>query len=292
MKPAPFEYFAPDTLDEALSLLAKYGDEAKILAGGQSLVPMMNFRLAKPECLIDVNRIPNLSYVEQANGTLRIGALTRHRTLENSALLRESNGLASEAVRLIGHPAIRTRGTAGGSISHADPTAELCALLAVMEGSVRAVGGHGTRTIPSDKFFLSYFTTWLEPTEMCVEIILPAMPRGAGWAFEEFTRRHGDFCVVGVAVVVQADDRGKCTTARIVLAGVGPTPVRADAAEQLLRGEPLTDTVLAEAGRIAAEHIDPESDLHASSAYRRHLARVLSVRALARARDILANQRR
>src|SRR5579872_7366249 len=269
MKPAPFEYFAPATVDEALSLLGQYGDDAKILAGGQSLVPMMNFRLAKPACLIDINRLPNMSYIDQSNGTLRIGALTRHRSVEKSALVLEKNGLAVEAVRLIGHPAIRARGTVVGSIAHADPTAELCTLLAAMDGSVQAIGLNGKRSIPWQEFFLSYFTTSLEPTEICAEIRLPVLPDGAGFAFEEFTRRHGDFGIVGVAVVLQSDVQGKCAAARLAVAGAGPTPVRATDAEQFLKGESLTDRVFEEAGQRAAARVDPDSDLHATGEYRR-----------------------
>ena len=289
MKPAPFEYFTPATIDEALSLLEQYGDEAKILAGGQSLVPMMNFRLVKPSCLVDINRIANLSYIEQSNGTLRVGALTRHRSLEKSALVREKNGLALEAVRLIGHPAIRARGTAGGSVAHADPTAELCTLLAVMGGSVQAVGPQGKRLIPWQDFFLSYFTTSLEPTEICAEIVLPVLPPGAGWAFEEFTRRHGDFSIVGVAVVIEADQQGRCAEARLAVGGAGPTPIRATAAEQFLKGEALTDRVFEEAGRHAAGQMDPDSDLHATAEYRKQLIGVMATRALTRAHGRMAN---
>ena len=283
MKPAPFEYFTPSTIEETIALLEKYGDDAKLLAGGQSLVPMMNFRLVRPQCLIDINKLPNLSSIERVNGQLRIGALTRHRSLERSVLVREANGLAFEATQLIGHPAIRSRGTIGGSISHADPTAELCTLLAVMDGSVVAAGPSGKRDIPWQDFFLSYFTTSLEPTEMCVQITLPVLPPGAGWAFEEFTRRHGDFGIVGVAVVLQSDDRGNCSEARIAIAGAGPTPVRATGAEQLLKGVSLEGRAFEEAGQQAAAEVDPDSDLHASAEYRRQLIKVMTTRALAKA---------
>jgi CO/xanthine dehydrogenase FAD-binding subunit len=283
LKPARFQYFAPDTVGEVFSLLDRFGDDAKILAGGQSLVPMMNFRLVRPGSLIDINRLPNLSYIEQIDATLRIGALTRHRALERSPLIREKHGLVLEAVRLIGHPAIRARGTAGGSFAHADPTAELPAVLAAMDGSVQAVSSRGQRTIPWQDFFVSYFTTSLEPAEMCTEISLPMPPPGAGWAFEEFTRRHGDFAIAGAAAVLAAGDQGRCTLARLALAGAGPTPIRANGVEEFLHGETLSDRVLEEAGRRVAKEVDPDSDLHASREYRRHLLGVMATRALKRA---------
>ena len=283
MKPAPFEYFAPETTEEALALLEQYGEDAKILAGGQSLVPMMNFRLVKPSCLIDINRLRELSYIKRRDGTLHIGALTRHRMLERSPLIREIQGLALEAVRLIGHPAIRARGTVGGSIAHADPTAELPAVLAAMDGWIEATGPQGKRSIPWQEFFVSYFTTSLEPTELCSEIVLPVLPQGSGWAFEEFARRHGDFAMAGAAAVISIDSQRRCALSRLALAGAGPTPMRASGAEELLRGEILTDRVLEEAGRLAAEQVEPDSDLHASAEYRRQLIRVMATRALKRA---------
>ena len=285
MKPAPFEYFAPSTLDEALALLQRHGEDAKVLAGGQSLVPMMNFRLVRPKCLVDINRLSNLSYILESDGKLKIGALTRHRALENSELVRHKNGLLSEAVRLIGHPAIRTRGTAGGSVAHADPTAELPTVLAALDGDVLAVGPRGRRSIGWRGFFLSYFTTVLEATEICAEIIVPVLSPQAGYAFEEFTRRHGDFAMAGVAAVLEVDGQNRCTLARLAVAGAGPTPVRAGAAEQFLKGETLSERVLEEAGRRVAEEVDAESDLHASREYRRHLAGVMATRALRRARQ-------
>ncbi len=288
MKPAPFDYAAPATVDEAVTLLAARGDEAKILAGGQSLVPMMNFRLVRPTCLIDINRIDSLAGIAERDGRLHIGAMTRHRAVERSALVGEKNGLLAEGVRLIGHAAIRSRGTVGGSIVHADPTAELPAILAALDGAVKVVGPNGRRTIGWRDLFQTYFTTSLEPSEICEEVIIPILPPDAGWAFEEFARRHGDFAVVGIAVVLRAEG-GRCTEARIAVTGAGPTPVRAAEAEACLTGEAPTPALFEEAGRRVAEAVEPDADLHASEAYRRHLAKVLTVRALKRAAARLEN---
>jgi CO/xanthine dehydrogenase FAD-binding subunit len=285
MKPADFDYFAPTTVDEALALLDRHGEDAKILAGGQSLVPMMNFRLVRPKYLIDINRIAGLSYIKESNGDLRIGAMTRHREVERSPVVERRNGLLYEGVRLIGHGAIRARGTIGGSIVHADPTAELPSMLAALDGEVVVVGPTGRRSIKWNDFFLTYFTTSLETREICEEIVMPALPPNAGWAFEEFTHRHGDFAMVGVAAVVELNASGQCTTARLAVAGAGATPVRARRAEQFLQGQPLTAPVFEEAGRLVAQEVEPEADLHASEAFRRHLAGTMAARALVRSAE-------
>ena len=283
MKPAPFEYHTPGSVEEAVGLLNQYGEDAKILAGGQSLVPMMNFRLVRPKHLLDINHIPNLSYIKENGGKLMIGGLTRHRMLEFSPLIREKYGLLLEAVLLIGHPAIRTRGTIGGSIVHADPTAELPALLVALDGEVQVTGPNGKRSIGWRDFFVTYFTTTVEPTEMCTEVVLPMPSEKAGWAFEEFAHRHGDFGIVGVAVVIEADAKNRCTQARLAIAGGAPTPMRATAAEEFLKGKELTPQVFSEAGQKVAGEVEPDSDLHATADYRRHLAAVMTERALTRA---------
>ena len=289
MKPAPFEYFAPDTLPEALSLLAEHGDDAKILAGGQSLVPMMNFRLVRPKVLIDINRIDGLGYIDERQGRLHIGAMTRHRDVERSPLVERTNGLLFESIRYIGHSAIRTRGTIGGSIVHADPTAELPLMLATLEGEVRVAGPAGSRTIPWNELFLTYFTTSMQGDEICEEVIMPVLPKNAGWGFEEFTHRLGDFAIVGVAVIVETDGTGRCRHARVAVAGAGATPVRVRNAEAFLAGQLPTDAVFGEAARVVSAAIEPESDLHASDSFRRHLAGTLTVRALKQARTRLKN---
>jgi len=294
MKPPPFDYFAPATLEEAVALLEKHGDDAKVLAGGQSLVPLLNFRLVRPKCLVDINHIAGLDYIKESDGKLRIGALTRHRAVETSPLVRQKNGLLFEAVQLIGHPAIRTRGTVGGSIAHADPTAELCAVMVALDGEIQAAGPGGRRrSIGWKDFFVTYFTTTLEPGEICAEVILPMLSPKAGWAFEEFAHRHGDFAIVGAAAVIEADAKNRCTQARLAISGAAPMPVRATTAEKFLQGQELTAKTLEEAGRHAAEQVEPDSDLHASAEYRQHLAAVMTTRALKRAVERLkAGERR
>ncbi len=292
MKPAPFEYFAPRTVPEALELLEEHGDDAKILAGGQSLVPMMNFRLVRPRVLVDINHVAGLSYIRETDSRLLIGAMTRHRDVERSALVERLNGLLFNSVRYIGHGAIRARGTVGGSIVHADPTAELPLMLAALDGEVRVVGPAGARTIKWDDFFLTYFTTSIESGEICEEVVIPVLPRDAAWGFEEFTHRHGDFAIVGVAAVVEVDASRRCTAARLAVAGVGATPVRMRAVEQFLTGQPLSPPVLAEAARLVSGEVQPESDLHASDAFRRDLAGTMTVRALRGAAKQLEQQER
>ena len=283
MKPVSFDYFAPTTVNEAVALLEEHGDDAKILAGGQSLVPMMNFRLVRPTCLVDINQIRDLAYIHEKDDRLHIGAITRHRDLETSTLVQQCNGLLFEGVQLIGHTAIRTRGTVGGSIIHADPTAELPAILAALDGEVRLIGPNGQRTISWRDLFVTFFTTVIEPVEICDEIIIPKLPSSAGWAFEEFTRRHGDFAVAGVAAVIVTDNNDRCTDARLAITGTAPTPIRATQAESFLVGKSLTQTTLEEAGRLVSTEVEPESDVHATANYRQHLAGALTTRALQRA---------
>lgn len=292
MKPAPFDYFVPSTLDEAVELLERHGDDAKILAGGQSLVPMMNLRLVRPSVLIDINRLPNLSFIRANNGHLHIGAMTRHRDVERSPLVQEKNGLLVEGVRLIGHGAIRARGTIGGSIVHADPTAELPALLAAADGEVGVIGPNGRRRVRWNDFFLTYFTTSLQAGEICEEVVIPSPSPNAGWAFQEFTHRHGDFAIVGVAVIVEPDASGIRAKARIAVAGAGAVPLRASRAEQFLVGQLLAEADVEEAGKLVAAQVEPESDLHASEEFRRHLAGALTTRALRSAVERLGQRTR
>ena len=284
MKPAPFEYFDPDSVEEALALLEQHGDDAKILAGGQSLVPPMNMRLAKPRVIVDINRIRSLDYLREGeDGSLRIGALTRHATIERSEWVARRWPLLSEAVKHIGHMQIRFRGTVGGSIAHADPAAALPGVLAALGGEVVARGPGGERTIPAGEFFISYLTTSLEPTEMVVEVRLPPVPAGAGHAFMEIARRHGDFALVGVAALLSLDGNGRVGWARLALIGAGPTPIRAESAERVLVGQPPSEELFRAAGQAVTREVDPTSDIHASAEYRREVAGVLVRRALGRA---------
>jgi carbon-monoxide dehydrogenase medium subunit len=282
MKPPRFEYHAPRSVDEAVGLLARYGGDAKVLAGGQSLMPLLNFRLARPAALVDVNRIGALAYVREDDGTLAFGAMTRQRTIEFSPVVARRLPLLGEATRWVGHLPIRSRGTIGGSIAHADPSAEYPAVLTALGGEVVVQGPRGRRTLTPDRLFETYLTTSLAPDELLVEVRLPASPAGAGYAFEEFARRHGDFAIIGIAALVVRDG-DRCTGARLASAGAGPVPVRLRAAEAILEREGLSEAAIAAAAARAAELVDPDSDVHASAAYRRHLTRVLTGRALKRA---------
>ena len=282
MKPPKFDYHAPTTVEQALDLLGRYGGDAKVLAGGQSLMPLLNFRLGRPAALVDLNRIPSLAYVREQDGQVRFGAMTRQRTIEFSPVVRERVPLLGEATRWVGHLPIRTRGTIGGSIAHADPAAEYPAVLTALEGEVVARGPKGERVVKAKDLFQTYLATSLTPDEILVEVRMPAMPAGAGYALEEFARRHGDFAIVGIAAVV-VKDGARCTLARLATAGAGPVPLRLRAAEEILERDGLTDSAIEAASRRASELVSPDSDIHASADYRRHLTGVLTKRALKRA---------
>ena len=282
MKPPKFDYHAPRTLDEALALLTRYDGEAKILAGGQSLMPLLNFRLSRPAALVDLNRIPALAYIKEVDGSLRFGAMTRQRAIEFSPVVARRLPLLTEATRWVGHLPIRTRGTIGGSIAHADPSAEYPAVLTALDGEVVARGPKGERVLKPRDFFQTYLTTSLAADEILTEVRLPATPAGAGFAFEEFSRRHGDFAIIGIAAVIVREG-SRCTMARLATAGAGPIPVRLRAAEEILEREGLGDDALARAAAKAQELVQPDGDIHASADYRRHLTGVLTGRAVKRA---------
>jgi aerobic carbon-monoxide dehydrogenase medium subunit len=283
MKPAPFTYAAPSTLEEAITLLGEYGDDVKLLAGGQSLMPMLNLRLARPQYIVDLNRIPGLEYVMERDGGLAVGALTRQRSLERAPSVLQRYPLVHEATTLIGHRAIRNRGTVGGSIAHADPAAELPAVLVAYGGSVQVQGPRSTRQIAAADFFRAYLTTALEPDEVLTEVRLPTPPSGTGWCFMEESRRHGDFAMAGVAVLLTLDRARQCTHVAVVLCGVGSVPHQVAAAPALLLGHPVDAVRLRDVAQAAASEIEPESDLHASAEFRRHLSTVLIQRALRQA---------
>jgi carbon-monoxide dehydrogenase medium subunit len=284
MKPPSFDYADPRTLGEAVSLLAAHAGEAKILSGGQSLMPLLNMRLARPELLVDLAKVPGLDYIREADGALAIGAMTRQRSVEFSELVKSRHPLLHAATMHIAHPQNRNQGTVGGSLAHADPAAEYPAVAAVLDAEFRAVGPNGERTIGASDFFVTYLTTALEPTEILVEVRLPALPPRTGWSFLEVARRHGDFAMAGVVATVTLDGAGKCSAGRIVLFGVGDKPIRASAAEQMLAGTKPDERSFAEAGEKASSEIaEPLSDVHAPGEYRRDLARVLTRRALAEA---------
>ena len=282
MKPPPFEYYAPTTVEEALINLSEHGYDAKALAGGQSLIPTMNFRLAQPSVLVDLNNISELFYIRpDENGGLRLGAMTRHSQVERSALVSERAPLIYEAMPKISTPQIRNRGTFGGSIAHADPSAELGAISIALGGRFRLRNQTGERWVQANEFFIGMFTTLLEPDELLVEASFPNMPPRTGWALKEVARRPHDFALVGVAAVVTLDNNNLCQKARIVFLSVGDGPVEALRAAETLTGQTLTPEIIqAAADTAATADIDPGSDIHASAEYRRRLAEVLTRRAL------------
>jgi len=280
VKPPPFEYLAPRSLDEAVAALAEHGDEAKAMAGGQSLVPLLAFRLARPSVVVDLNGIPGLDGARLDGETLELGALTRQRDVERLAGLRQRCPMVVEAVEQVGHVAIRNRGTVGGSLAHADPAAEWTALALALDAELDLTGPSGTRTVPAREFLVSTFLTVLEPDELVTGVRLHVPNGRSGSCFTELSRRHGDFALAGVGALVTLDEGGIVTDARLALIGVGETAVRAEAAEQALRGHPPTAEVLAEAARAVEGELDPNSDIHASADYRRHVAGVLVRRAL------------
>ena len=281
MKPAPFAYHRTHSVGEAVALLADLGDEAKILAGGLSLVPMMNFRLARPSALIDVTQVEGLSYLRAGSG-LRIGALTTHRTVETSRdpAVLGSYGVLPRSARWIGHYPIRSRGTFGGSIAHADPASEWCLLAVLLDAQVVLTGPQGQRAVPAAEFLQGYYTTAASPDEMITELWFPRPEPHA--VLTEFAPRQGDFAVVAAAVALDADD-GVCRSGRVVLGGVGPQPVQVEAGA--LAGQPAVPATWQAMGEHAATQIDPADDTHGGSEYRRRLAATLVARALAEASE-------
>ena len=283
MKPAPFDYVAPTSLGEAAAVLRDHPDEAKIIAGGQSLVPMMNFRLARPELLVDIGKLDELRYIRQEGSWLAIGALTTEHAVETSEQVAAACPILAEASRWIGHTAIRHRGTIGGSLAHSDPAAEYPLAAALLDAVVTVTGDDGTRMVPFSEFCLGHFTTALSEAEIITEVRFPVLRPGTGWAFLELARRSGDFAMASAAVTLRLDG-GTVAEARVALGGAGPTPVRARQAEALLHGLPLTDELLTEAAGQAAAEAKPSSDLHGSADFRRHLCQVLALRGLKEAR--------
>jgi CO/xanthine dehydrogenase FAD-binding subunit len=285
MKPALFEYEEPATVDEALDLLARYGDDCKVLAGGQSLVPLMNFRLSRPARLIDLNRIDALAHITVEGGHLVIGAMTRHSQLEHSAEVAARWPLLTQAVSWVGHSQIRNRGTVGGSVAHADPAAELPAAFAALDATFQVRSRRGDRSLPWRDFFQSEFTTALKADELVVAIEVPAPAAGTGVAFVEFARRHGDFALGGAAVTLRLDKAGRCSDATIALLAAGPAPVRATASEEQLRGTTLDMPSIEAAAATAVRGLRPTADIHGSTEYRIGLLQVMTERALRQAAE-------
>lgn len=283
MKPPTFEYFDPRSEAEALALLGEHGADAKVLAGGQSLMPMLNLRLLRPHCLVDINGVASLAYIREEGGELAIGAGTRQRALERSDAVRRAAPLLHLAMPFIAHFQIRNRGTIGGSLSHADPAAELPAVVAALGATVVLRDARGERRMTPAQFFTGYLTTALEPDEVLAEIRIPIQPAGTGSAFHEVNRRHGDFAIAAAAAWVRLDARGRCLAARVALAGVHGSPYSHEPTERALVGSALSPVDLEAAARALTAELKPHEDLHASAAYRREAARVLAQRALAEA---------
>ena len=284
MKPAPFEYHVPDSINQAVALFSRYGGEAKILAGGQSLVPAMNFRVVQPSVLIDLNRVGELSYIREDGNVLRIGSMARERQLEFDLSIVKRTPLLNEAVPFIAHPQIRNRGTIGGSIVNADPAAELPVLMLALNARLKARNVSSERWINAQDFFVGMFTTALAEDEILVEIELPFSPNRTGWAFMEVAPRAGDYAMMGVAVLVTLDEAGKCKAAKLVYLNAGEGPVEAKEAEKLLEGETLNDELIeSAASKASQEEINPFGNVHTSPEFQRHLANVLTKKALKQA---------
>jgi len=277
----PFEYAAPATLDEALAMLHEHGDEAKILAGGQSLIPILQYRLARPRVVVDINGLP-FGTIAADNGRLRLGALVRHHELEESDVIAQRCPVLAEAARLIGNVRVRALGTVGGSLAHADPAAELAMVMTALDAELAIASSSGRRTLASREFFTGPLTTALATDEIVTAIDVPAM-REYGWAVEEISRRAGDFAIVAAGALVRLDRAGRIDDARIAFGGVADRPVHARGTEDALRGREPTPETLARAAQVARDALDPPSDAFVSAAYRRHLAGVLCRRALTRA---------
>lgn len=284
MKPAPFEYHVPDSIDQALELFHEHAEAAKILAGGQSLVPAMNFRVVQPSMLIDLNRLKELDYVHEEGECLRIGAMTRERTLEFDAQIANHSPLLHEAAPSIAHPQIRNRGTIGGSIVNADPAAELPVLMIALNARLRAGNSSSERWIDAKDFFVGMFTTALEPDEILLEIEVPFLSPRTGWSFMEVAPRAGDYALMGVAALVTLDESGICQYARLVYLNAGDGPIDASESSQLLTGETIKDELIDSAARLASEkEIHPFGNVHTSPEFQRHLANVLTRKTLKQA---------
>ncbi|MBV9272341.1 MAG: xanthine dehydrogenase family protein subunit M [Verrucomicrobia bacterium] len=283
MIPPAFDYSRPQTLSEAVALLQQYGDTAKILSGGQSLIPMMKMRLARPEYLIDINQIADLRYIKEDNGYLKIGGLTREADLESSELIRSKYPIILDTASVIADPQVRNLATVGGNLAHGDPANDHPATMLALEAEVIAVGPRGARSIPVKEFFLGVFTTALEHGEILTEVRLPVPGERSGGAYFKLERKVGDFATVGVATQVTLDGEGVCRRAGIGLTNVGATPLKAGSAEEFLRGKALDEENIKRAADLAAEAAEPSSDLRGPADYKLAMIRELTKRALTRA---------
>jgi carbon-monoxide dehydrogenase medium subunit len=284
MKPTAFDYFAPTSLEAVLDLKAEHGEDAKPLAGGQSLIPTMNFRVSQPSILLDLNGVDSLRFVREDGDELRIGAMTTQTVIERSDLVLKHQPLISETVPNIAHPQIRNRGTFGGSLAHADPASEAPVIALALNAKFKAESTEGERWIEAKDFLITMFTVDLAPDEILTEIAFPAFPKKTGWSFMEIARRHGDYAMAGLAAIVTLADDGTCEQARLVYLNVGDKAMDAIKAAESLVGEEITEASVREAAEIAGEQeIDPFGSVHATPEYQRHLSKVLTQRALLKA---------
>ena len=288
MKPAPFDYILATSLDHALRLKAEHGDEASFLAGGQSLIPAMNFRLARPQVVIDINCVEGLARVDRSGSNIRLGAMTRYCALERDGDFLKACPLFADALPHIAHVAIRNRGTVGGNLSHADPASELPAVAMAMDARMRIKSSRGERELAASDFFVGLLTTDIRPDEMLVEIVLPKSPPRSGSCFVELARRRGDFALAGVAAIVTLNDDDRCTSVRLALCGVGETPVDASGAAASLIGQKCTEAAIDTVAGDVQKAVNPLGSVHASSDYQRHIAGVLTRRAIMTACERIA----
>ena len=287
MKPAPFEYHAPDSLEEALTLAQTHGFDGKLLAGGQSLIPVMNFRLAQPTALIDLNPITSLDFIETtADNSLRIGAMVRQSRLEKSTVIQTHAPLIHQTMPVVAHSQIRNRGTIGGSLAHADPAGELPVLAVALNAEFKLQKVGAERWVSASEFYQDLFETALLDDEILTEIIIPPAPARTGYGFHELARRHGDYAQAGAAAVLTFDESQVCTAAKLVFLNVGPIPMDAKNAAQMLVGNKLSEELIKEVSEACKQEIDPVGDLHGSAEYKSHLASVMVKRAIVDAKTI------
>lgn len=278
-----FQYASPGTLAEAISMLNKYGEDAKVLSGGHSLIPMMKLRFANPEWLIDINGIPDLAHIKEEGGVIKIGALTREAEIEHSDLLKKYFPIFADVTKLIADPQVRNRGTIGGNLAHGDAANDHPAVMFALNATIIATGSNGERSIAIDEFFHGFYMTALEHGEILTEIQIPLPPPGTGSAYHKLERKVGDYATAGVAVQLTLDSKGVCTAAGIGLTNVNPVPLRASRSEKALIGKPITDETIAEAAKYASEDCSPSADLRGSEEYKRAMVAVLVKRMIHKA---------
>ena len=283
MIPAPFDYFSPSTLEEAFALLNEHGDEAKILAGGHSLIPMMKLRFASPQCLVDINNIPGLSYIKEEGGYLRLGALTREVDLEKSELISSKYPIFIDASKLIADPQVRNMGTVGGNIAHGDAANDHPAVMIALGAEITITGEEGSRIVPIDEFFYGFYTTAIQENEILTEIRIPIPSSGTGNAYHKLERKVGDYATAGVAVQITVNEEGECTYAGVGLTNVNATPMRADRSEEVLVGSKLSDNDIEQAAQFASEDCNPSEDLRGDEEYKRAMVKALTKRMIRKA---------